>query len=412
MSRTSKWWCAALLLVAAAAYAEDSDRFELQFKKDFEFRGGRVSIDHSFGAVRISTEEGPEVHVRATIRASDPDFGRQIRVIAEQSGGGVSVRTEYPSHAGRNHGDFSYSVDYRITVPPSASVEVKNRFGSIEASDLSGPSTFISSYGSIRLRDVKRPERIENSFGSIDVRDSASVSNITNKYGSVQLQGIGGDIAVNNGFGSIQIQDVHGNADIATQNGSVTVHGVDGSLKVSSSFGSVVASDIKGHADIRNQNGRIDVVDVGGNAILRTSFASIRAERIKGKADIENANGSVQLEDVGSDATVRTSFASVFASGVRGAIDINNQNGAIGVSQVGPSCRPISLHTSFSSIKVAVPSKASYSVNARTTFGRISSELPITTHTNTEDTLVGNIGSGGCKMELVNSNGSITIDRE
>ncbi len=411
MSRISKCLSAALLLVAATAFASREDRFQLEYNKDFSFRGGRVSVENSFGGIRIDTDTGSEIHVRATIRASDPEYGKQIRVIAEPGGGGFSIRTEYPGNAIHMH-NSSFSVDYRITVPKSAQLDVKNKFGSIEASGFAGSSSFVNSYGSIRLRDGNGNQRIENSFGSIDLSGVIGAANVSNKYGSIRAHDVSGDLALNNGFGSLDIENVQGNIDIATQNGSVHVRHVGGRARVSSSFGSVTATDVTGDADIRNQNGRIEVSEVGGNAILKTSFASVQAERVGGRAEVDNANGSVQLSDIGSDAIVRTSFASVFARGVKGAIDIQDQNGAISVSQTGPACKPISLHTSFSSIRVVVPSNASYSVNARTSFGRISSALPITTRTMSEDTLVGTIGGGACSMELVNSNGAITIEKE
>ena len=78
----------------------------------------------------------------------------------------------------------------------------------------------------------------------------------------------------------------------------------------------------------------------------------------------------------------------------------------------GGPCKPVALRTTFSSIKVSVPSNASYTVNARTTFGRINSSLPITSTTLSDETVVGTIGGGSCRMELANSNGSITIEKD
>ena len=66
--------------------------------------------------------------------------------------------------------------------------------------------------------------------------------------------------------------------------------------------------------------------------------------------------------------------------------------------------------TSFSSIRVRVPGGVGYNVTARTSFGRVSSELPVTaTGTMGGDTLNGKIGSGGCQLLLTDSNGSIEI---
>ena len=63
-------------------------------------------------------------------------------------------------------------------------------------------------------------------------------------------------------------------------------------------------------------------------------------------------------------------------------------------------------------IKVALPDSAGYAVNARTSFGRVTTDLPILTTGVTEGTLIGTIGKGGCKLDLVNANGNISIEKE
>jgi hypothetical protein len=73
-------------------------------------------------------------------------------------------------------------------------------------------------------------------------------------------------------------------------------------------------------------------------------------------------------------------------------------------------CRDISLKTSFSSIRVRIPDGLGYNVSAHTSFGRVSSELPITATGNLGgDSLTGTIGGGGCQLQLNDSNGSIEI---
>jgi hypothetical protein len=91
---------------------------------------------------------------------------------------------------------------------------------------------------------------------------------------------------------------------------------------------------------------------------------------------------------------------------------VDNQNGAIEVTALSDSCKDISLKTSFSHIVVRIPSNGGYRVSARTSFGKISSELPITsTGTIGSDVLNGTIGNGACTLELANSNGSIEISK-
>jgi hypothetical protein len=61
---------------------------------------------------------------------------------------------------------------------------------------------------------------------------------------------------------------------------------------------------------------------------------------------------------------------------------------------------------------VTLPDNAAYNVNARTSFGRIHPAVPVTTTAVTEQSIVGTIGRGGCKLDLVNANGNITIEKE
>ena len=62
------------------------------------------------------------------------------------------------------------------------------------------------------------------------------------------------------------------------------------------------------------------------------------------------------------------------------------------------------------SSRVRIPEGLGYNLTARTSFGRISSELPVTsTGSIGGDTLNGTIGSGGCQLQLTDSNGSIEI---
>ncbi len=148
-------------------------------------------------------------------------------------------------------------------------------------------------------------------------------------------------------------------------------------------------------------NGAINLTDVGGDVYAKTSFGSILVERIGGNLTAEDANGSVTARGVKGDVSVDTSFAGVTLESIGGKIRVDNQNGGISVVASRPSsgCRDISLKTSFSSIRVAIPEGVGYDVSARTSFGRVNTELPITaTGSMGGDSLTGTIGSGGCQL--------------
>jgi len=99
-------------------------------------------------------------------------------------------------------------------------------------------------------------------------------------------------------------------------------------------------------------------------------------------------------------------------SGVEGpVVDVRNQNGAVEVeAAAGRACTRITLATSFAPIRVRLPEGVGYDVTARTSFGSIHSEMPLTASgTIGADSLNGRIGAGGCALSLTDSNGNIEI---
>ncbi len=185
-----------------------------------------------------------------------------------------------------------------------------------------------------------------------------------------------------------------------------------GSVTLKSSFGAIEASNIPRGIRAITGNGGISLTDIGGDTFAKASFGSVSTERINGNLTVENSNGSVTARNVKGDAGVNTSFAGVMLESIAGRITVDNQNGAISVTAMRPAsgCRDISLKTSFSSIRVRIPEGLGYNLTARTSFGRISSEMPVTsTGSIGGDSLNGTIGSGGCQLQLTDSNGSIEI---
>ena len=401
----------AATLIATAAYGQDEHRFEQQFNRTVPYPGGTITIDHKFGGLNIRTASASEVNVRAFIRASDPEFGKAVRINVTTDRNGIRIMTHYPEGRSQRNRDSSWSVDYQITVPANAPLRVSNRFGSVNATGIASGSEIINGHGSIRLVDSRGKQTVENSFGSIDVRSINGNVVLKNANGSIRGDEIHGMADVTNRFGSVHFTKTSGSTVIRNANGSIVAREIQGPLTVENAFGSIQIDGIGGNVDVEASNSRVRVRAVGGNANVRSTFGAIDVDDVKGSARVENQNGSVKISDVKRATAVKTTFASVTVKDVSGPIDVENQNGAIAVSGV-PACQGISLKTSFSTIKLELPSDASYTVNARTSFGRISSDLPITTRSLGEETTVGTIGSGKCRLELVNMNGNINIDKE
>jgi DUF4097 and DUF4098 domain-containing protein YvlB len=221
-------------------------------------------------------------------------------------------------------------------------------------------------------------------------------------------------VTIRDSFGNLELSNIAGALNAETSNGKITLHSARSTVELKSSFGAIEASDISKGIRAITGNGSITLTDIGGDTFAKTSFGSVSADRINGNLIVENTNGSVTARNVKGEAEVTTSFAGVTLESVGGKITVDNQNGGISVTAARPAsgCRDIALKTSFSSIRVRVPDGLGYNVTARTSFGRISTDLPITaTGSIGPESLNGTIGPGGCQLRLSNANGNIEINK-
>lgn len=289
---------------------------------------------------------------------------------------------------------------------------ITNRFGSVTVDDAKRDVTIGNANGAVTALDIGGTLKVTNAFGNVKAASISGTADITTTNARVDLANIQGSAIVKNSFGSVVVQSVKGSFTADCQNSKVDASHIDGNVKVDTAFGGVTLQNIGGLVDVTTSNGNIVVMD-GGSLTAESRFGSVRAERIRGSADIKGSNGGITLQEINGDVKVRTSFGAAFVSGASGGIDVQNDNGAISVERLrAGGCKPIALRTSFSSIRVTLPDNTGYSVNARTSFGHIRSAIPVSTTNAGDDTLIGTIGRGGCRLDLTTSNGSITIEKE
>ena len=326
-------------------------------------------------------------------------------------------------------------------------VDIKDRFGSITAKNIQGSVTIVGGNGPVELTDAGN-SRVNNSFGPVTARNIHGSLTVSNNNGAIEANTVSGaadlngsfgaitftnvtghvkcttnngrvtggptgeDVYVRNSFGEVSLEQISGGVEIENSNGLISLREVKGTATLNTSFGAIEASGLRHGVRATTGNGRISLSDMGGDTYAKTSFGAVTITRVNGNLIIENSNGQVTASSVKGDASAKTSFAAVSLDDIGGNITVDNQNGAVMLTAARGSstCKNISAKTSFSPIQVRLPESAGYTLTARTSFGRINSELPITTSGQVGgDSLTGKIGNGGCTLSLTNSNGSIEI---
>jgi hypothetical protein len=327
--------------------------------------------------------------------------------------------------------------------------KVENAFGSTEARQIGGNLSIISGNGDVRAEGIQGMLTVDNRFGDVRaarVGGAARLTNtngavelsaapsatVTNAFGSVKLRDISGDAIVTNGNGEVDVRGIAGKAELKTSfaklsfldvgkgltvtgtNSSVQGRQVGGPASITTTFGEVNVQDVKAGIKVSNGNSDVRLVNVEGSVYVKTSFGAVRVEHVRGGLTVDNANGGVQATNVAGSAQITTSFGGVVLKEVDGTVDVKNRNGAIDIapSQQGQKCHDLTLVTSFSPIHVRLREDSGYVVNAKVTFGRISSDLPVTASgAMAEGSLSGTIGGGGCSLRATTTNGDIRIQK-
>jgi hypothetical protein len=429
------------------------EEYKRDFQKTAALPAGRtLRVDHSLGSVNVRTQAKNEVAVQAAIRCSAETAERahrfcdQIQIRVEESGSGVTIRTEYPRN-GDWPRNMSYSANLEIQMPETAPLELRNRFGNVTVQKLRAAATINNSNGNVVLMQGSGPQRVENAFGNVEVITNEGDLTVVNGNGWVRASDISGAAEVTNRFGEVRITNVGKGLTVHGGNSKVEVEHVGGVAVVTTSFGDVRVWDAKSDVTVHNQNGRVEANTVAGMADLQTSFAGVKFTGIGKAVRVVAQNSAVTGDTVGETATVQTSFANVDLRGVKGGarvtagnaairmagiggevyaktsfagvavedaggpVTVENGNGSVTVTaKAGQACKPIAIQTSFAPIRVAVPAGLGYTVTGKTSFGRIHSEQEMTVSgAIAADTINGKIAGGGCEMRLTNQNGNIDI---
>ncbi len=125
---------------------------------------------------------------------------------------------------------------------------------------------------------------------------------------------------------------------------------------------------------------------------------------------VSNTNGGVQLTSVSGEMRVETTNGGVDLTRCAGAANVETTNGHIHaeLASLAPQ-KQVRLETTNGGIELIVPQKVAANVDAETTHGSVTSELPIAAKTSGRTSIRGAINGGGPDVMLRTTNGGIRI---
>jgi hypothetical protein len=198
---------AVALLVALPAFAQDrrgeeTERISRQFKIG---ANGRLTLSNISGEIVLTAGSGDEVTLEAVKRTRGPRSELASVVIdIDERPGRVDIRTR---HTGRSD---RASVDYTVSVPRGAAVDVSSISGNVRASSLQGPLRAQSISGSVVVSESTNVEVAKSISGDVEVSGAMPEARLTAstvsgrvrardvKARGLSLSAISGDVEVTN----------------------------------------------------------------------------------------------------------------------------------------------------------------------------------------------------------------------
>jgi hypothetical protein len=168
----------------------------------------------------------------------------------------------------------------------------------------------------------------------------------------------------------------------------------DADLQVRTSDGSIKANGISGSIDLHSSDGAISVSSLKGTVRLHTSDGSIEASDLDGKCDALSSDGRIRLSGRFDVLSAKTSDGSVGIEALRG-------------SKLDSGW---SITSGDGSIDVALPAELGANIEASSSDGRISSDIPITMEGFMSKSKVhGKMNGGGSTLTIHTGDGSIHL---
>ena len=149
---------------------------------------GELRLENTNGSVRVTAWDEPRVRIEAIKHARSERALEELRVEITGEGDRLSVRTRFPrpqwmGGAGR--------VDYRVSVPRGARVELRNVNGRVEVDGVAGAVKAATVNGSVDVTGAASEVDASAVNGSVEVQlarvDPAGRSTLNTTNGSVRL---------------------------------------------------------------------------------------------------------------------------------------------------------------------------------------------------------------------------------
>ncbi len=219
---------------------------------------------------------------------------------------------------------------------------------------------------------------------SVELRTSDGIVRVAGVYGKINARSSDGDIAVDN----------IGPAELRTSDGDIRAEAVEGDISAITSDGEIRVSNVAGDAYLRSSDGNVDCREVSGLVVVQLSDGDVRLQAIRGGVTARSSDGEIVVRDAAGPVELKTSDGNIELS----------------LAEPIPMSR-VACTSSNGDIRLNLPESAAFTVEARTSSGRVNMGLAGKFHHDKNGKRVeGDANGGGPAVTLRTSDGSIVVE--
>ncbi len=170
--------------------------------------GDKISLDNSFGEMKISTWSKNEikVDVSITVKANTDEYAQKLIDVISIEDGKTGSEIFFKTHLNHNKNkrdddgnkregkNTSFKINYTVYLPATANLDASNDFGPMSISDFEGAVTLTSKFGSLTAGKLSQPQKIRVEFGKATV-ESMNGGKLDIRFSKAQVLHLSGEIS-------------------------------------------------------------------------------------------------------------------------------------------------------------------------------------------------------------------------
>ncbi len=194
--------------------------------------------------------------------------------------------------------------------------------------------------------------------------------------------------------------------NLKSSDGDILISGLNADQKCITSDGDIVVIKNNGKVDLHTSDGDIAISEITGDIELETSDGDIEVENVEGSARLITSDGDISLKNATGSISAKTSDGDIIARDCNGSITASTSDGDIRCNLLKIT-NEISLSTSDGDINITIPKGLSLNLKVKGETLRVP--LVNFSGKTEEYHIEGTINGGGIPVELITTDGTITL---